>query len=123
MSARKIAIVCGGRNYSDTSTLNKALDEMNIGILIQGGASGADRLAKHWAERNGIPYIEVPALWKAEGRGAGPKRNSRMAKIALSIHKDYEHDVICVAFPGGKGTESMTNIAENFKIKVIKAGE
>jgi hypothetical protein len=33
-------------------------------LIIQGGASGADRLAKKWALHNGVNCQQEPALWQ-----------------------------------------------------------
>ena len=67
-------------------------------LIIEGGAKGADRMARNWAIQNGIHYAIVPALWDAFGRSAGSRRNSAM----LMLTPDY-----CVAMPGGSGTANM----------------
>lgn len=47
-------IVTAGRNYSDYHTVKSVLDciHASLGItqIIQGGCTGADRLARVWAE-------------------------------------------------------------------------
>lgn len=97
-------LICGGRNYSNMERLCAALLEIPLAtMIIQGGASGADALARGYAEVNGIHYAEVPALWDVLGKKAGPLRNAAM----LTLKPDY-----CLALPGGKGTDSMCALAE-----------
>lgn len=91
-------LVCGGRNYGDKKKLFKALDGLDISLLIQGGAYGADSLAGTFADTRGIHQAIVLPLWDKFGKSAGIKRNEAM----LSLDPDY-----CVAFPGGRGTADM----------------
>ena len=75
-------------------------------------APGADRLARRWAEKRGIHFAEVPALWDFYGRqAAGPLRNVAMAFLMPDL---------VVAFPGGSGTASMVQIARQRAIEVIE---
>ena len=48
-------------------------------VIVSGGASGADRLAKLYATEGNIPYQEYPANWAKYGRRAGPIRNTLIA--------------------------------------------
>jgi len=70
-----------------------------ISCVIEGGARGADYLGKLWAQREGIPLIEMPANWNRYGKRAGYLRNQWMIEHG-------KPDVV-VAFPGGRGTENM----------------
>lgn len=101
-------LVCGGRNFSDLELLDRSLTAVHrkhgIGLLIHGGATGADRLSGEWAERNGIHSARVDALWKSGGRAAGPERNRAMLVYLLP-------DAV-VAFPGGRGTQNMISQAK-----------
>ncbi len=58
-------LVTGGRDYIDKERVYYALDylhtERGITCIIQGGARGADRLAKQWAIDRGIPFENEPA--------------------------------------------------------------
>lgn len=100
-------IVCGGREYCERAKVFKALDAVHgkrpIGVVIQGGAAGADLLAKEWAEARGVRCDEYQADWKQHGKRAGPMRNQLMASLGADG---------CVAFPGGVGTLDMTTRAE-----------
>lgn len=108
-----VLLVCGGRKYSDKARLEQCLDSFhawsNVDILINGGATGADLLAKNWADSRGIHHATVPALWKHFDRSAGPKRNSAMLWLRPSV---------LIAFPGGNGTASMVKLAKEEKLDV-----
>lgn len=45
-------LVCGGRSFADEAMFEQALGEIEVTELIEGGASGADKLAREW------PYYE-----------------------------------------------------------------
>lgn len=109
-------LVCGGRNYADAIAVKRTLDEFRsrVSLVIQGGARGADDLAKQWANLAGVHCAEVPALWKVHKRAAGHLRNAAM----LELRPD-----ICIAFPGGPGTADMMRACVKQGILVIKAGK
>src|SRR5574341_450857 len=77
-------LVCGGRNYNNydhvSNTLNMIVCKHIIYdvIIIQGGAEGADFLAKQYAIVNCIKLKEYPANWNLYGRSAGFIRNEQM---------------------------------------------
>lgn len=71
-------LVCGGRYFTDAVALSEVLNEYDISHLIEGGAKGADRLAREWAAVNGVEFTEFMADWTKYGKGAGPKRNHDM---------------------------------------------
>ncbi len=107
-------IVCGGRDYSDSRAVYRALDRLRalgkVSAIIHGGAQGADSIAGRWAENEGIPVDVFVADWERDGRAAGPKRNQRM------IDEGRPDGV--VAFPGGRGTADMIARAKNAGLKV-----
>jgi hypothetical protein len=97
-------LVCGGRAYSNRQRIFDVLDTFILRqwrphILIEGGASGADRLAAGWAETRGIFVCRCPAPWYHRGRSAGPWRNQMILNF---FRPDY-----VIAFPGGAGTADM----------------
>jgi hypothetical protein len=106
-------LLCGGRNYCDAETVRQYLDPFlgQITMLIQGGARGADRLAKEWARGHGVHGAEVEALWQAYSRAGGARRNSAM----LVLEPD-----LCIAFPGGPGTADMVKQCKRANIMVIE---
>jgi hypothetical protein len=108
----KQIIVTGGRDYSDRETLRAVLNFLNPDLVIQGGASGADRLAKIWAESNGKIFMTVEADWSKHGKAAGPMRNREMLRI-------YP-DAVVVAFPGGSGTANCVKTALELNRTVLQ---
>jgi hypothetical protein len=107
----KRVLVTGGRNYSNASVVEAVLTRLCVRekaplVIIHGDATGLDRLAGAWAQRHGMPEVRVPAPWEHHGKAAGPMRNDWMLLLQPEI---------CIAFPGGKGTDDMTR-------KAIKAG-
>lgn len=126
-------LVCGGRDYSDQERVFQVLDYLDLNrspirLVIHGAAKGADALGKKWAETRGVEDDAYPALWDwleasnavikrtRDGRpynaNAGPDRNAKM----LSHGKP---DLV-VAFPGGRGTDDMTEKARAFGVKVLE---
>lgn len=103
-------IVCGGRDYNNYQNATKTLDTFGITFVIEGGATGADTLARVWAKNNGIPCATIDANWEYYGKSAGHKRNSWM----LELNPDA-----VIAFPGGAGTSNMVMQAKARGIKVI----
>lgn len=90
-------------------SLKKSLD---IEVIIEGGAEGADTLAGNWADEAHIPRATYPADWKKNGKKAGPIRNQQML--------DKGKPSIVVAFPGGKGTKDMVKRAKDAGLAVYE---
>lgn len=107
-------LVCGGRDYKNISAVRHALQTLHgkraITLIIEGGATGADRLAREWAVENGVKFQTFAANWTAHGKAAGPLRN------ALMLAEGKPDGVI--AFPGGAGTADMVSKAEAARVKV-----
>lgn len=110
-------LVCGGRDYRDSQRAFAVLDELHrqgegnrITQLIEGGANGADRLGREWAEARKVPFQTVHADWAAHGRAAGPIRNAAM----LALRPD-----LVVAFPGGRGTADMVRRSKAAGVRVL----
>lgn len=112
-------LVCGGRDFRDRDQVYEYLDYLlSIAIdageeihIIEGGARGADTFAKDWAVDRKQEFTEIKAEWDLYGKRAGYLRNIKMSE---------EHPDIVVAFPGGKGTQSMVEIAQRKQIPVIQ---
>jgi len=109
-------LVCGGRRYNDALTLGSWLGgiqrDHGITEIIEGGASGADFLAREYAIFQKIPHRTFPADWNKMGRKAGPIRNRRMLE-------EGKPDLV-VAFPGGNGTANMVEQARAAGIRVLE---
>lgn len=118
-------LVCGGRDYDSWDVLYSTLYEIfDSGlrdlsepfIVVEGGATGADFLARVWAKYMAIEFPvtfeEYPADWKAHGKAAGAIRNQQMLDLAKPE--------LVVAFPGGRGTADMVSRAKKAGVKVIE---
>jgi hypothetical protein len=112
----KRVLVCGGRNYSNAMSVGSWLGgirrDHGIAAIIEGGATGADKLARFYGEYAGIPVVTFNADWNAHGRAAGPLRNQRMIE-------EGKPDLV-VAFPGGRGTADMVRRAREAGIEVVE---
>ena len=112
-------LVTGGRGYSDKTrvfeVLDRYRDKFGVDLVIQGGATGADALAKYWADARDIPCLRVPALWRKLGDAAGPERNRRMLALGRP-------DKV-IAFAGGAGTRNMVELARAEGIEVFEIPE
>jgi len=112
-------LVCGGRDYTDEATVFKTLDyylgKYGSVYIIQGGARGADALAKKWAQDRKQKWTEFKADWANLGKHAGPIRN----KVMLETSKP---DFV-VAFKGGKGTQNMISLARAAGVSVVYVSE
>lgn len=119
MSSPKLAIIAGGRDYSDFDRVCEIVEEEKLTFIIEGGAKGADLLGKNVAITLGIDFIEVPALWGAYGKSAGMRRNRLMAKLLVKL-AGLDTEKLLIAFPGGTGTAGMVKEAEAQGIRVRK---
>lgn len=111
-------LVCGGRNFNDPLTLGSWLGGINknhgpISLLIEGGARGADLMAREFAKWQNIPTKTFPADWDRHGKAAGHIRNKQML--------DEGKPDLVVAFEGGRGTANMIEQARAAGIKVFIA--
>lgn len=104
-------LVCGGRSYSNSDYMDKALtllySSLGFDTVIEGGARGADHLASSWVIYHSnqwlLTHIREEAQWGVYGNAAGPIRNRKML--------DDHHPNFIAAFPGGPGTANMVKIA------------
>ena len=82
-------LVCGSRTINNSewvfSEIEKYISESNLQYsdihIIEGEASGVDKIAKQFAQSKNISVIEMAADWKAYGRAAGPIRNEQMVRL------------------------------------------
>lgn len=109
-------LVCGGRDYDHDEKVFAVLNHYTTGYdfttVIHGCARGADCAAGRWAALGGVEECKFPANWKKHGRAAGPIRNEAMIRIG-------KPDVV-IAFPGGRGTKNMVDLARAAGIEIIE---
>ena len=116
-----IVLVTGSRYWTNRQTIHDTLKELpKDTLIIQGGARGADTLAREVAEELGLEVKTFKAEWDKYGRSAGPIRNQRMLdethpSLVLVFHSDIEHS---------KGTKDMVERVRKtaIPIRVIRLG-
>lgn len=122
-----VVIITGGRDYNlidaDLVWLDEIWERFGFRIVLHGDCpTGVDRQAAAWARGLGLCDAACPAQWEYHrekyGRAgpAGPERNQRMAWACRT-----PMPAICLAFPGGRGTENMKKEAAAAGIEVIEA--
>lgn len=121
MSEQLIVAVSGGRDYTDANKVNEVLGKLHrergIELIIEGGCpvkrngGGADGLARKWAEANEVNCLTIPPKSKRFGwPSCGPIRNQEMCRMKPELW---------VLFPGGRGTASAAEVAEQAGIKTL----
>lgn len=107
-------LVCGGRDFGkkfeERIWIINQLDTFTFTHLIQGGASGVDTCARTYAISHDLPYTEYPAQWGKYSKSAGFIRNKQML--------DEGKPDLVVAFPGGRGTKMMIELAQKAGVPV-----
>jgi len=108
-----IALFCGSRRWTDREKIRRDLRSLPEGsIVIEGGARGADRIAREEAQALGIHVATVRALWGFYGRSGGFRRNEAMLRLQPEI---------VFAYPlGGPGTANMIRLAQDESIPVLE---
>lgn len=100
-------LVCGSREFADFPAVYNRLARYPKGtIVIEGGALGADLLAKVAAKMLDFEVWEFPADWEKHGVAAGPIRNKRMLVEGKPDH------VIAFPLPQSRGTYDMIRQAK-----------
>lgn len=110
-------LVCGGRDYQNVTRMWDVLDKLpkeNL-VIIQGGAQGADALAKIWARNHEVECEEFPADWDRYGKRAGYIRNTKMLI-------EGKPDIV-LAFKGGKGTDMMVKLSVAANVQTLRIPE
>jgi YspA, cpYpsA-related SLOG family len=123
-------LVCGGRAYDDCNLVWHTLDDYQRRYgpvtIIQGGATGADALAKEWCYRQpNVTLISVPANWedlphlndRADGNKADGSKYDAKTRIRRYAEMLDEKPDLVLAFPGNDGTRDMLRRAEEAKKK------
>lgn len=112
-------VVTGGRNFADYDLVRLTLDDVveryDVNCLVQGGASGADALAKKYRRldaKRPLAMCEAKPNWKLHGKAAGPIRNRWMLENWKPL--------VVVAFPGGRGTADCVRQARELGLTVLE---
>jgi len=86
-------IIAGSREFNNYELLkdvcDKALESKVAAgykiVIVSGHADGADSLGERYAQEMGYELKIYEAEWKKYGRGAGYKRNAKMAEIGNAL--------------------------------------
>ncbi|MEJ8814914.1 DUF2493 domain-containing protein [Variovorax ureilyticus] len=109
-------LVCGGHRYDDWAFIVSVLDRVHarrpLTLLIEGGATGADNLARRWALARGIEVATYRADWDRYQHRAVSIRNAQMLREG--------RPELVVAFKGGRATAHMVTIAAAALVPVLK---
>ena len=107
-------LVCGDRDWTDFGAIKGRIALIGPGLIIEGGARGADRLAGMAAEALGVPVHIFVADWHRHGKAAGVLRNQEMLDkgkpdLVLAFHDNIE---------ASKGTKDMVSRAKKAGLPV-----
>lgn len=81
---KKVVIVSGARSHfiedklSADLRVNVELDRLDPDVVVQGGATGVDDMARHWAKQRARVSITHFPAWYSRHGSAGPERNIAM---------------------------------------------
>lgn len=82
---RRVAII-GSREYPDMERVRAYVATLPEGtVVLSGAAPGVDTVAAEAARARGLEVVEIPALWRLYGKGAGPIRNSEIVEQAEKV--------------------------------------
>lgn len=84
-------------------------------VIVEGGASGADSMAKRFALENGLEVQEFKPDWARYGRAAGPKRNDAMTAYI----SDCDGKALFFWNEESYGTKQCINSARKYGINAI----
>lgn len=107
--------------------MENVLKDLDITVLIEGEARGADLLARRYAERRKIPVNAFPALWDKHGKAAGPIRNTQMLSegrpdlvVAFLYHVGAQEVMYGLSDSQyNRGAKHMINIAQKAGVETV----
>jgi hypothetical protein len=108
----------GGRDFTNKAAVERLFnalfdcaDEPFFPKVIVGDARGLDNIVREISNERGYEVEVFKANWEAEGRVAGFNRNQRMV--------DTKPD-LCIASPGGRGTQDCVDRCHKAGIPVLR---
>lgn len=108
-------MIIGSRSFNDYELLKNKCDYLLQNksgvVIVSGGASGADALAKQYAKERGYFYKEFSADWNLYGKRAGYIRNRQMHEY---LSKQEDRGVIAFWDGQSKGTTHSFELAKEF---------
>ena len=115
----KYLLIAGSRTFEDRDLFNRVTEEIIDGderftVIVEGGASGADTMAREYAEAHDMKYEEFKPDWKQYGRAAGPKRNDKM----IQFIKERNGTALYFWDEESKGTKQCIDSAKRKGIEI-----
>lgn len=115
-----VIFVTGDRGWTNTGLVVDVLrSHPPICLVLQGGAPGADTIARLRALGCGHQPMTMEANWTTYGRKAGPIRNRAMGKVLVAlkgsgavIHAYAFHNDLTTS----RGTKDMTTVLDSANI-------
>lgn len=115
-------LITGSRHHRDYGLVSEAIKEAisdccldECITVVEGSATGADRLARRYANSQGFHVETHEAQWSSLGKRAGVIRNQKMVDLGADI---------CLAFPldDSRGTIDCVRRARKagIEVKVIQ---
>ena len=111
-------LIAGTRTYDDYDKFNPQVNyflqnhPLSDVVIISGGATGVDAMAKKYAREHGCDYKEFPAEWSVFGKRAGYLRNRKMHEYISHFPK---RGVLLFWDGKSKGTAQSIGLAESFR--------
>ena len=110
---REVWGVVGFRRFVDRTWFDREMESLvrERGLpaqIVSGGAPGADTMARDWAHKNFVPFVEHPP--KAQTAAAFKARNSLIVRDStlvvafVSVKSRGTHDTLNKAAAAGKGS-------------------
>ena len=103
--------VIGSRGFDDYELVSKTLSNIDITLLISGGAKGADSLGERYANENNIETLIFKPDWEKHGKAAGMIRNTDIVDNAEFIVAFWDEI--------SKGTKDSITKAEKLGKKIL----
>jgi hypothetical protein len=114
-------LVCGSRDWIDRAVIVavleglrvQAVDQFEVLTVIEGCATGADRVAHEWWDTHSdepaewVEHEHHPADWRWHGKSAGPIRNGQM----LEAKPDVVWAFVTKPLEESRGTADMVRRA------------
>jgi YspA, cpYpsA-related SLOG family len=107
-------IICGGRHFRDMALVERELTRINaarpIDVLVHGGSAGIGMPVEAWGQEHDVHIVRYPPC-RTPGRNSDARRDMFMLS-------DGRPDAM-LAFPGGRRTKALVQMAEAQGIPVI----
>lgn len=125
LSEKKHIIIAGCRNEKKTVKILELLESLDPSkhIIVQGGCTGVDTIAKHFATDLGFEVITENAAWdNRESKtynpklGYDPKAGPDRNKLMISKYKPKKVFIFHNFIQNSKGSKGMQSLCEKYRV-------